>query len=291
MTGRWVDVEIGGDEWSQLMTASKVAAVLGVSTYESPRSLWHLMRGDVDRDPQTTSQARGHYLEPAVLAWFFDQHPGVVRHYPMGATFVADDGWRACSPDAFAVTPAGVLPVEAKSEADGHKWGAPGTDEIPIGYMAQCMWTMHVLGAERCFVPMIGPRLEFAEYVVEYSPELGASIEAICRAFMDSLTTDAPPDVDSHPATYESLRRVSPLIDDGTVEVDEDTARLFIWASTRSKASKADMSLANATIAELMGTARKATYMGEVVATRQNSSTGVPYVKAARTLPDLGATP
>ena len=35
--------------------------------------MWHLMRGDIPPKPQTRDQSRGHYLEPAILAWWHDR--------------------------------------------------------------------------------------------------------------------------------------------------------------------------------------------------------------------------
>jgi len=39
------ELEPGSAGWYQFMTASKVAAAMGLSPYESPFSLWHRMAG------------------------------------------------------------------------------------------------------------------------------------------------------------------------------------------------------------------------------------------------------
>jgi len=94
--------------------------------------------------------------------------------------------------------------------------------------------------------------------------------------------------VDGHKATYESLRRANPLIDvDSEVQLDVDTARLFVTAVPESKAADKRLRLAKSSVAEAMGTARKAFYGDTLVAVRQNSSTGSPYVKAAYPLPEI----
>lgn len=293
LTGQWRAIQPGSPEWLPIMTASKVSAVLGVNPWESARSLWHKMRGDVPAETQTTPQARGHYLEPAVLAWFFDQHPELVRRRydpGLGGTFVRD-GWMGATPDAEAVQNGATVPVEAKSAADLAEWGTPGTDEIPVYYAAQCMWTMHVLQASRIFVPMIGPYLEFAEYLIEYDPATGEAMEAKCRAFIDSLTGDTPPAVDDNPVTYQVLRKVNPTITEGVeVQLSTEHARLYVDAKRLTKQAEQAMALANATIAEQMGTAQRALYGQQLIARRQNTSTGTAALYPARTLPDLGAT-
>src|SRR5689334_4090086 len=104
MTGRWVTgIAPGSEEWLKTISASKVAAILGLSKWESPRSLWHQMRGDLPREEPTTAQSRGHYLEPAILAWFFDQHPELRQSAKTGASYV--DGWKSAAPDAVAYRP------------------------------------------------------------------------------------------------------------------------------------------------------------------------------------------
>lgn len=288
MSGEWRDIEVGSDEWLRVMTASKVSAVFGVNPWESARSLWHKMRGDVPREEQTTAQARGHYLEPAILAWFFDQHPELERVPVEAGTFVRD-GWMGATPDALARTKdRTVIPVEAKSAADGAEWGVPGTDEIPVYYAAQCMWTMHVLGAPGIYVPMIGPHLEFAEYQIMYHPETGRAMETRCQQFIASLAGGRPPAVDANPATYQTLKRVNPSIDDGAeVQLSVEQARLYVDAKRLAERARTAMALANATVAEQMGTAQKALYGTTLIARRQNTASGVPAIYPARTLPDF----
>jgi putative phage-type endonuclease len=287
-----IDLEPGSAEWLQLITASKVAAILGVSPWQSPRSLWHLMHGDVEPEPQNEVQARGHYLEPAILNWFFDQHPELERRSTEQRTcYNPAILWGAATPDAEAIRrddPFTVRPVEAKSAADDSEWGTPGTDEIPVYYAAQCIWTLHITGADLIYVPVLTSRLEFREYVVEYDQALAFDIERQCLAFLHSLTEDEPPALDGHTATYESLRKVHPDIDrDARVDLDDDDAVLFIEATRAVKAAEAQYNLGRSTMADLMGTARLAYWRNRLVATRQNSSAGTPYVKPAKPLPEI----
>jgi predicted phage-related endonuclease len=283
-----VQLEPGSAEWYRYMTASKVAAVLGESRWQSPRSLWHLMHGDVEPEAQTVAQARGHYLEPAILEWFFDQHPELYRRYNLG-TYV--DDWKAATPDSVGwdADRQQLFPVEAKTDGGDFAWGEPGTDEIPTEYALQGMWTMHVLGAERIYFPLLTTRLRFVEYHLDYSAEVGAYLEAKCRAFLDSLLLDSPPELDDHTATYEVLRRLHPEIDRETsVELDEETARLFIDATLQGRDAEARCTYAKTLLTEVMGTAHKAYHDGHLIAYRKPSSSGTPYPQAARTLPVLG---
>lgn len=278
----------GDPEWLKLMTASKVAAVLGVSKWDSPRSMWHKMRGDVPAEESTSVQRRGHYLEPGILAWFFDQHPTFIRGVEVG-TVIHPNGWAATTPDATAVDDEGrYVPVEAKTAADDDEWGDQHTDEIPIYYAAQCMWTLHVLGADRIYVPMLTERLEFREYHVDYDSALAADIEAQCWEFYQSLTLGAPPKIDSHPATFDTLKRVNPSIQSGLkVEVTQELAFGFVESRTALARAEAESKRLNSLMVEAMGGAQFAVYHDETVARRQNTASGVAALYAAKPLPTI----
>lgn len=284
----------GDAEWTRLITASKVAAILGVSPWDSQRSVWHQMRGDVERGPQKEHMARGHYLEPAILAWWEDQHNEfgvtVTRHpeYRLG-------DWAAATPDAAAsiyLDDSGEFGeaalVEAKSAAYDDDWGDPGTDVIPAYYLVQCYWQMHVSGVHRCYVPIITSRLRFAEYVVDYDAAIGADLEARMRSFYDSLSADEPPPLDDSVATFDVIRKLHPDIDAGeSVELTYEDARELLRAVNCLDQCEAATRIAKATVLDRMGRAQYATCNGVRVARRQPNKSGVSFVALPKALPLL----
>jgi hypothetical protein len=260
------------------MTASKVAAVLNVANpnYSSPYALWHQMRNEVPEQPQTDVQARGHYLEPAILAWWRDQHPEFPtwREHP---TFTLQD-WAAATPDGIAgptlITAAnyrnGSVLVEAKSDRDDDQWGDPGTDAIPTPYLVQCYWQLHLAGLTTCYVALLGRFLDFAEYVVTYDPEIGQAMEDRCRAFYDSLAFDTPPPLDDTMATYEVVRAMHKGIDlTASVQLDPEWAREYVTADLALKAADARARAAKSVVLDVMGDARYAKCGDVTIARRQ----------------------
>lgn len=277
----------GSSEWLRVVTASKVAAILGLSPWESPRSLWHKMHGDLPDEETTSAQSRGHFLEPAILAWWRDQHDvdTDLFHWREQPKYRLGD-WAAATPDAVAHNKhIGPVLVEAKSTADDGEWGEPGTDEIPAYYLTQVIWQMHVSGVHRCHVPIIGPRLRFAEYVVDYAPyaEDAELIERRCREFYDSLAADEPPDLDDTVATYEAVRKVHPDIDRGTeVELTTTQAIDLVTSSHDLKRLEAACRKAKSTVIDLMGNAQYATHDGVRIARRQPRGDAVTFVVVAK---------
>lgn len=287
------DLTPGSDAWNRLMTASKVAAALGVSPWQSPRSLWHQMRGELPREPETDVMKRGHYLEPAILAWWSDQHP---EYLPLveQPSYALDD-WAAATPDALAVLGGteddypGLMPsvlVEAKSVANDDDWGDEGTDVIPAYYLTQVYWAMHVSRIHRTYVPIITGRLRFAEYVVDYDPAIGADLERRMHAFYDSLSDDVPPPLDNTVATFDAIRKLHPDIDaDETVEVTEAEAVELLEAVTDAKVAADRERLAKATVLDHMGRANHAACNGVKVARRQPGKGGVSFYPLPKNLP------
>lgn len=296
----------GSPEWMQRMTASKVAAVLGLSPRESRFSLWHRMAGLIDPQLDTDQTRRGHYLEDAVAQWFMDQHPDEFGIGPGGAWAHADRAWQAASPDrllwptskpldlARVDWPLAVLEVKTTAEMD--EWGAAGTDEIPPYYRAQVMWQLDTLSLPVAYLAVLLPRLEFREYRVEYNAAEATYIREEARAFLDSLPggpAEQRPNLDDHSETYAAVKALHPDIDPIDSEVPVDLAREFCDATNGLKAAKAREALARTRLADHMGSAKRAVFVdGDTVtklADRRAKGDGIPYVQAASKLPEIGS--
>ena len=283
----------GSPEWYRNLSASKIAAVMGTSPYDSPYSLWAKMTGKLAPEPQTDAMARGHYLEPAVAAWFGDQHPewqivdcGTFLHHA--------ERRFAASPDRLAIKPDGITDlVQIKSTTKSYEWGQPGTDEVPPDYRDQVLWEMECYGTARTHLAVIGPYLEFAEYVVDYDPERVAQLIAKATEFLALVDTDTAPSADSHGATYDAMRSVVSEVDpDQTVELDYHLAHRFVSATIGYKAAEAEHTGARSALLKAMGTAKVATFDGAKIADRRPSRPGAtPSLYAARKLPEIAPPP
>lgn len=277
-------IEPGSPEWRKLITASKVPAILGVSPYSDAYTVFHEMKGNLPPFEGNSSTERGKYLEPAILAWFTDQHPDLTVTPNTETVFHATEAW-ACTPDGY--TDDDAL-IEAKSYKYSDGFGQQGTADIPAYVLAQVAFQMIVTDARKVYVPvMFGDSFDFAEYVVEHA-DVAAFLPGIrtgIRDFEDFLAANEPP-APTGPAAYESARALHPLIDKATtVELADSVAVEYIDAVTAAKAAEARLSNAKAALTEAMDTAAKATWHGAAIASRISKSGGTPYVTAARTLP------
>lgn len=290
--------EPGSAEWLQRMTASKVAAVLGLSPWESRFSLWHRMAGLAEPSPDTDQTRRGTYLEDGVARWFADQHRSEFELLPGLSWRHQERPWQAASPDrliverdTWAKRTLAVLEVKTANNAD--EWGEPGTDEVPPYYRAQVVWQLDTLGLSTGYVAvLLGPGLTFAEYRIDYNEAEAAYIRSEAKAFMDSLPggpAEQRPDVDAHSETYTVLRQINPDID-GDVDVPHHLARDYCQTLRAKRAADAAHDHARNALADHMQTARRAMWEGRSIATRQQRGDSPPFVKAAARLPEFEET-
>lgn len=289
-----VMMEPGDEDWWRCMTSSKVAAMLGLSPYESPFSLWFRMKGIAEAQTVTAEMMAGHYLEDAICRYVADQLQITTR--PGGTWRSRERPWAVATPDRRVLAP-GARPsawkhericavVEAKAVARYEDWGRQGTDDIPPHVRAQVLWQLDVLDLPVGYVGALLPNHEFRWYEVRpYEGEL-EYVRAEARAFLDSLAADQPPNVDSHDETYRVLRALHPEIEDRAVDIPPHLAVEWTAAVHRLRAAENAHALARARIAQHMGRARKGTLDGITIACRQaNGPSTPPYVKAPNRVP------
>jgi len=276
----------GSLEWAGYITASKVSAILGLSPYDSPLSCWHKMKGNVPLEQETEDHRRGHYAEPAILAWWRDEHPEYTSMLLQPQYVGEGDLERfAATPDAVASGVDGDVLVEAKTARSLDDWGQPGTDEIPAYYLVQVLFQLHLSGLQRAYVPVWGSWFEMEEYVVDYDEVLANGIITRCHEFWQSLAADEPPALDDHVATFQTLKALHPAITkDEVVQLDLDVAVEFITAKNDLAAAEARSRKANSAVLNAMGNAQYGNHGDVRVARRQPSSaTSVALYQVAKT--------
>lgn len=275
----------GQPEWLKVMSASKVAAVLGLSPYDSRFSLYYRMRDGIGADIESDEMRRGHYLEPAIAQWFADQHPewqvligGCWRH--------PDIDWYTAAPDgliASAGSDEDVLAgLEIKTDAAGEDWGEPGTDQVPVHVRAQVMSQMDVVGTRRTYVAMLTPFLDFREYVVDYDETDATEIREQCAAFMQQLDLGIRPNLDEHAATYRTIRMLHPDIDPVDVEITPDLAQRYADACDAVKTAEAVKRGVTSELLDVLGNARRAMCLGEAIAIRVAVGAAAPHLRPAK---------
>lgn len=275
------DMAPGGETWQRHVTASKVPAILSVSPYASPYSVWCEMKGITARDPkQTDVMSRGDYLEDAIRTWWRDNHKPVWFRRQVRRHI---DDWGFATLDTLVRERDGTLAiVEIKTTTKREHWGEPNTDQIPDYVMAQILWQFACTpNARRAYVAVLFTGLTFAEYVIERDPRLAeiTALVNICRDFYLSLANDMPPELDNHVATVTALQHQNPNITKGEIAfITDDLARDWVAAAALKDEAEATLTGCKAKVLQTVGNAQFiSTISGIRVARRQAKGDGLPY--------------
>ncbi|MFL1427105.1 MULTISPECIES: YqaJ viral recombinase family protein [unclassified Nocardiopsis] len=292
LLGSW---EPGSPEWhaarASRLGGSDMAAVLGRSPWTSPYRLWHLKAGLVSDGETTDAQARGHYLEDGIRRWWADQNPEYT--VVTGGTYThRERDYQLANPDGLLLQdgkPVGILEIKTDGQDDSDTWGHSGTDEIPLYYRTQIQWYMDTLGLPVAHVAVLTARLEFRSYVVHHDPEAAAILRFKAEEFIDSLMFNAPPTFDGAESTYQTVRQLHPQIQPVDVELSYEEAAAYCSAKNALKAAEERELYERSVLADRMGDAKRARYLGMTIANRQSIRGGTPFVKAGTKLPDMPA--
>lgn len=277
----------GSPEWHAArahgLGGSEIAAVLGLSPWESRFSLWHRKAGTVGPVDVSPEMEWGTRLEPVILGKYRDSHPELDFEIENGTFAHEQRPWQIANPDLLAKDRV----VDAKFSLYGDGWGEDGTDEIPVHVRCQVLWYCDVLDLDRADVCVfIGGGADYREFTIAYDPAEAVDLREAGAEFLRDVTTGRRPDIDAHSATYAVIRELHPEIEPVDVELPNAVAHQFIRAKAAAKAAEADARHATSLVADLMGLAKRALWDGTVIATRQARKDGTPFVVAGRSLPD-----
>lgn len=249
--------------WHQLrrqgVTASEIAVVMGLSPYDSPFNLYWSKLNDW-RWGGNEYTSVGTHLEDAIADWWAGQNPGRVVH-PGGLYCHSERPWQLATPDRFVCDPQwhdnpfpddpnykydhlqdatieALLEVKWVAQSwDG--WGEEGTDDIPVYYRCQALWQLDVLGVDEVHFAVLGPT-GFRAYLVRRDEQGEADLvlmRAAAEEFLRRLNEGDPPDLDSHSATTDALKKLHPLLGEGDVEVSVELAERYRIARADRKAA------------------------------------------------------
>jgi putative phage-type endonuclease len=259
------------------VSASEIAAVLGISRFQSTFDLWWSKRLG-DSIPDNEAMSRGRRCEPLVLEDFIEEHPHLtLRH--VGLVRNTERPWQLATPDALAYEgfPHGRLPgqgyavgtrdelmasrdpvavVEAKTDGGSDHWGERGTEEIPLDYKAQVLWQMDTVGVAHAYVPVwIG--FAYRCYEITLDVEDVAFMRQAARDFLDSVEAGEQPPVDGHKTTTERLKALHADVVDEAVVLPEPLIGQYLAAQQLRDAAAARVRLAENRLRALVGNANR----------------------------------
>lgn len=262
--------------------ASDIAAVLGISPWQSPFSLhWQKVHGW--EDPDDDHMEAGRRMEPMIAEWWADRF-GTVENLvirPGGLYRSTERPWQLATPDRLVHLACGdcggrgyvnghmcqdcyssglgsppVAVLECKHPYDWDGFGEPGTNEIPVYYLAQVQQQCDVLGVHEWWLAAYAGH----EFRVYRGYRDDADVRVLRHrgaAAWAAIERREPPDVDEHPATVDTLKRLHPSIEDRDVQVGVAFAEGYRRARAARARAAALVDRYEARARLLLGTARR----------------------------------
>ncbi|KOT94522.1 hypothetical protein ADK70_12695 [Streptomyces rimosus subsp. pseudoverticillatus] len=272
----------GSPEWEEArgglcITATEIAAVLGLSPWQSRFSLWHKKAGlAVPPFERTPAIEWGIRLEDAVAQKWVDEHQDTTEVIAGGTWQHRDRSWQRATPD-YIFTPLrgweiepGTLPqlLEVKTAPFADGWGPSESDEIPVHYRCQIQWQLDTLGLQVCHVAVLIGGWDYREYTVEYDPEDAELMRKAAREFLDDVAAGVRPPIDGADATYQTIRVQPDGREDRDVEIPFDTVRRWDAAYEAHQAISAELTAVRGEVLDLIGTGYRAVHGDRRIAYR-----------------------
>lgn len=271
---------------------SDIAALLGLSKWASPWSLWAEKTGAIGEQNENDEMVGGRWLELAITPWF-TARTGLHVVYQQARCHRPDRPWQRCTIDGVATdTPhldditnaLGV--VEIKTGERGPDW-----TDIPAYYQAQAQWQMATLDLHHTWIPMLhGRRLTIYELARDQA-DIDFMVEEAERFWFDHVVAGTPPPVDGSDATLDALGQMWPHhIDGRTADLDHiaDALDDLEQAKADTKAAQTREKHAKARIVEAMGPAEIGLVDGRPALTlREQSRTDIDTKRLRQAMPDV----
>lgn len=243
---------------------SDIAALIGLSRYGSPTSLFYEKIGTLDDEREDTPRQRIGKRMEHVLADEFHDHTGL---HVVGAQTWSQHPWHPwarCTVDGFVadhravkMRDADLLLGTVQMKTDG-RFGWP--DGIPPNVRAQCIWEMGVTDQAHCWLIVMFAGFRVEVFEIHFDDDARSDwlfMLDVARTFWTAhVLTLVPPPVDDHEATAETLTRVFGLDPAGILDAD-DRARALVLdlqlAKARTKAAKAEETVLSNELRALIG--------------------------------------
>jgi len=262
----------GTPEWNEArkglcITATEIAAVVGLSPWMSRFTLWHKKAG-LPTAPFEMNLAIewGNRLEDAVASKWQDEHPGHLAA-PAGTWRHRDREWQRATPDRliyphpateFEVPEQAVGLLEVKTSPFGDDWGPSDSEEIPIYYRCQIQWQLDTLGLDVCHVALLVSGHDYREYTVAYDENDAKILRAAAERFLDDVRNGVRPPIDGATDTYQTIRVQPDGLEDRDVEIPAELVARWDKAYTAVATASADLTQIRGEVLDLIGTAKRA---------------------------------
>jgi len=281
------------DEWLKAredgIGASEVSAILGLSPWETPFSLYLRKTKQVPPLEENLAMRLGHLLEPVVVSLWEEETGG--RAVKASAKDIiyqdAEKPWRKCTPDRIAYS---VSPWSGKKEKMLLEIKTSSMefdpDDLPVYYVAQCEYQMLITGIHKCELCWLTNGRYFGHAPVEWDETFANFIGEQVDAFWNDCVLGG-----KEPELISVADFVMKGSDPGTtIEADDEAvANLLSLVSlnTQKAALETDADALKDSLKLYMGEAESLIYEGKTLATWKSGARGRTFLLKNKNIDEI----
>lgn len=212
---------------SQGIGASEIGAIAGVNPWQSPFDVYVDKLGL--REKPVGQPARwGKRLE-RVIAEAYEEEKSCCVEW-CDRTIQGPSSIQIATPDGFVVANgqrAEGLECKNVGLRQAHRWGESGTDDIPLEYVAQCLWLCAVTGLDSWNIAALFGGNDLRCFHVQRDREAETALLGIAQKFWhDHIERREPPAIDTSETARGYLKQRFPK---ATLELRPATEQERDW--------------------------------------------------------------
>jgi len=192
---------------SKYIGGSDIGAILGLSRFRSPLEVWMEKTGKETKRLDSLPLRFGSFAEEFVASEYsratgfeliHDESIYVHPEYSFMSAhmdrFVLEDS----SSSSSSSFPARILECKTANPFSHSQWGEPGTDQVPMTYLCQCIWYMAITNIKHCDLAVLFGNSDFRIYEISRDLKLESTILKKASFFWNEyVLKDTPPPVQS----------------------------------------------------------------------------------------------
>ena len=219
---------------------SDIGAILGLSKFRTPLEVWMEKTGKEVRKLDSLPLRFGSFAEEFVASEYARATGFELRHdesiyihptHPMMSAHVD----RVVLGNGLSKPATRLLECKTANPFARGEWGEPGTDQVPMSYLCQCIWYMAITGIAQCDLAVLFGNSDFRIYEIARDLELEALvIEKALHFWNEYVLKDIPPPAQTE-GDYQALFKKSDP--SKTIEANQKTVELIRQLQSLSKQS------------------------------------------------------
>jgi len=252
---------------------SDIGAILGISKYRTPLEVWLEKTGKETKQLDSLPLRFGSFAEEFVASEYskavgvtllHDESIYIHPQYPFMSAhidrFVLGDGQNS--------PPTKILECKTANPFTQADWGEAGSDQVPMSYLAQCVWYMAITGIEKTDLAVLFGNSDFRIYHIERDRELEAIlVDQAIDFWVQHVQADIPPKpqtlVDFQTLFHTEVAGKSIIASDETIQMIKE----FHLLSEEINSKEVAITNIKQQIMAQMADAEKLTYQDQTLVT------------------------